>query len=394
MRVGGLISNSNPRQLFEGIVYMIFLLSIFACSFSEPFKTVIFSPGDEGSKQYRIPALVRTHKGTLIAATDKRYNGFDDLPGHIEVVVKRSTDNGRTWGETITVAAGNPFGYGDASLVVDRETGKIMCLFNGNNGFIPSTPSDPIRNYYSISEDDGLTWSAPVDITNFIYGTGCSNPERQNWHGLFITSGNALQLRSGRIMAAAIVRKHWLTIWFDAYVVYTDDFGKTWDVGLKPGCTDADESKLIELNNGDVMMSIRHKPQRYQALSHDKGLTFDDYTTRTDMNDPNCNGEIIRYTSTKDGYDKDRILFVNDDHQSIRMNLTVKISYDEAKSWKYAKVLAPGKTDYASMTTCDDGTIAIYYEDNRDDGYYLTFTSFSLEWLTDGNDSYSPPNKK
>ena len=370
---------------------LLLLLISLVSSYDDPVETALYSPGDEGSKAYRIPAIARTQKGTLLAVCDKRWNGGGDLPGKIDVVLRRSTDNGKSWGETIVLASGNSRGYGDASLVVDKDSGAVMCIFNGNNGFWSSTAKDPIRQYYSLSYDDGLTWTAPVDITHFLYGDECSNPERKEWPGMFISSGCALQLRSGRIMAVGVVRKNGHSGLLN-YVCYTDDLGKTWDVGISPGCDKGDESKVVELNNGDVMMSIRHAPHRYQALSHDKGLTFDDYTERTDMNDPNCNGEIIRYTSTKDGYDKDRLLFSNDDSTSGRKNLTIKVSYDEGASWKYSKVLYPNGCAYSTMTILNDGSIAVYYEKDGGGSEIMTVAILSLEWLTDGNDKYTPPN--
>ncbi|OHS99826.1 neuramidase [Tritrichomonas foetus] len=370
----------------------MFLFLFALCLSEEPFKTVLFVPGDEGSKQYRIPSVTTCLDGTLIAVTDKRWNHGGDLPAKIDVVAKRSTDNGKTWGETITIASGNPNGYGDAALVVDRETGTVLCIFNGDNGFWQSTPTNPIRNYVSKSFDNGKTWTKPVDITPMLYGAECPHPERSKWLGMFVTSGAAIQLRSGRIMLVGVTRVPTASGIHD-YVVYSDDCGDTWDIGLTAGCDRGDESKVIELNNGDVLMSIRHAPYRYQAISHDKGLTFDDYTERKDIPDPACNGEILRYTSTKDGYDKDRILFVNDYSTAGRKNLTMKLSYDEGKTWAVEKNLHPAGSAYSAITICNDGTIVVYFEDEQyGDGEHMTIMTFSLEWLTDGKDKWTPSN--
>lgn len=370
---------------------MIFFIISLCISYDEPTVVTIFHPGDEESKYYRIPAIVLAPNGSLITATDKRINNGGDLPNKIDVVVKTSHDGGITWGPTKLIATGNPKGYGDSSLVVDHETGNILCLFNGNNGFFQSTSSDPIRNYISISKDNGETWSEPRDITYMLYGDECDNAERKTWQGMFLSSGASLQLRSGRIMVVGVVRKNGVSGIFN-YAVYSDDHGETWDIGISEACSNGDESKVVELNNGDVMMSIRHKPYRFMAISHNKGLTFDAPVDRPDMVDPACNGDIIRYTSTKDGYDKDRLIFVNDHHPSLRENLSIKISYDEGQTWAVSKVIHAGDCWYASAAITNDGKIAVYYERAEGKAAYMDVVLMSLDWITDGADTYTPPN--
>ena len=373
---------------------MFFALLIISLSYDEPTVVTIFKPGDEGSKYYRIPAIVCAPNGSLITSTDKRKNNDGDLTNDIDVVVKTSHDGGLTWGETKVIATGNPKGYGDASLVVDRETGNVLLLFNGNNGFYQSTSTDPQRIYISKSTDNGETWSEPRDITYMLYGFECENYERKTWEGMFLTSGAGLQLRSGRIMVVGCVRKKDVSGVFN-YVVYSDDGGENWDVGLKPGCSViALEAKVVELNNGDVLMNIRQKPYRYESISHDKGLTFEEVVPRPDLVDPSCNGEIIRYTSTKDGYEKDRLIFINDHNPSQRKNTSIKISYDEGKTWKVSKVIHSGNAWYPAATVLPDGKIAVYYERDENNAAYMDVMIMSLEWITDGADKYNLPNKQ
>lgn len=370
------------------------MLLIYLClclAYDEPTVSTVFSPGDEDSKYYRIPAIVTAPNGSLVTATDKRKVTLTDLPNPIDVVVKTSHDGGLTWGPTKLIAGNNPKGYGDASLVVDKETGNILCLFNGDNGFFQSTSNNPQRNYVSISKDNGETWSEPRDITPMLYGFECEHPERKTWDGMFLSSGASLQLRSGRLMVVGNVRKHGVSGIFN-YVVYSDDHGETWDIGISPATSGGDESKVVERNNGDVMMSIRHKPYRFAAISHNKGLTFDPQVDRKDMVDPACNGDIIRYTSTKDGYDKDRILFVNDHHPSQRKNLSIKISYDEGETWSFSKVIHSGDSWYSSAAITPDGKVAVYYERAEKGVSYMDCMVITLEWISDGKDKYTPPN--
>lgn len=371
---------------------MILILLFCICrSYDDPTVITVFNPGDDGSMYYRIPSIVVAANGSLVTATDKRKYKPDDIPNIVDIVVKTSHDGGLTWGPSKVIASGNPKGYCDSSLVVDRETGNIILLFNGNNGFFNSTSSDPIRNYITISKDNGETWTEPRDITYMLYGDECDHYERKTWEAMFLSSGKTLQLKSGRIIVIGVVRKKGFDSFFN-YAVYSDDGGENWDVGITSGCTNGDEAKVVELNNGDVMMTVRHKPYRYMAISHDKGLTFDDFYERKDMPDPAVNGEIIRYTSKKDGYDKDRILFVNDHNSVSKLNATIKLSYDEGKTWAFSKVFHAGDAWYSTLCIKPDGTIAVYYERYNNGFFYMDVVLMSLEWITDDADKYIPPN--
>lgn len=377
-------------------MFFVSLIIGFAFCYDDPVEQVILQNGDDGSKYYRIPAIVRALDGTLVTATDKRWYNIGDLPSKIDVVVKRSTDNGKTWSESIYVSPGlsDPNGYGDASLVVDRTTGNILCMFTGIQGFWGSTAENPQHNFVSISKDNGKTWSEMKDITHMLYGINCSNPERKQWLGMFLTSGGALQLRSGRIIVVGVVRRNGFGV--SNFAVYTDDGGETWDVSINAACTSGDESKVIELNNGSVLMSIRHKPHRFFSISHDKGLTWSNWWDKNDLIDPACNGEIKYYTSTLDGFEKDRIIHSLLYNSGGRKNLSILVSYDNGETWPYKKVLWPNGAAYSSLAFLDDGTILCYYERDRSDGngIDMVVAQFSLEWVTDGQDKWEPPKEK
>ena len=372
---------------------MLGLLISFVLCYDEPYETTIFSNGDEGSKFYRIPTIVTCKDGSLLLCNDKRWFDKGDLPNKVDVVVKRSTDGGKTWGQTIYVAEPeSKLGYGDASLVVDQDSGVILCIFNGEVGFAESTAERPIRVFVSKSFDNGLSWTKKVDITSQLYGAGCSHPERKTWEAMFLTAGHTLQLRSGRIIAGGVVRKQGSDI-VSAVPAYSDDFGDTWDVAIEACASPGDESKFVELNNGDILASIRHTKARYFSLSHSKGLAWDDAYEQPDIKEPGCNADMIRYTSTLDGYDKDRILHTIVYNSETRINTTVLLSYDEGKTWPVKKVIYPGKSDVSGITTRKDGEIVLYYEKEWNDGFNETISIFSLEWLTDGKDTYKPPKK-
>lgn len=373
---------------------LLFLICSFTFSYDEPYETTIFTNGDEGSKFYRIPTIVTCKDGSLLLSNDKRWFDKGDLPNKIDVVVKRSTDGGKTWGPTIYVAEpDSKLGYGDASLVVDQDTGVVLCIFNGEVGFFDSTANNPIRVFVSKSFDNGLTWTKKVDITSQLYGSECTVPERQTWEAMFLTGGHTLQLRSGRIIAGGVVRVPGATE-VKAIPAYSDDFGDTWDVAIQPAAFPGDESKYVELNDGSVLASIRHSPNREFSLSNTKALTWNDPFEQPDIKDPGCNADMVRYTSTKDGYDKNRILHTMVYNPQTRINTTVLLSYDEGKTWPVKKVIYPGKSDVSGITVRNDGMIVLFYEKEWNNGFNQTISIFSLEWLTDGKDVYKPPTKK
>ena len=169
--------------------------------FSIADSVVLFSPGDAGSKFYRIPAICTTNTGTLIVAADKRWHHNGDLPADIDVVTRRSTDGGKTWEPAITVAgADTEVGYGDPAIVFDFVRNTAICIFTHGNGLFQSTPDNNAHIIISKSTDDGKSWSAPIDINNQLFA---GHPE---WVTSFAGSGHACQMRNGRLLFVIQVR--------------------------------------------------------------------------------------------------------------------------------------------------------------------------------------------
>lgn len=369
----------------------------FAYSDAGVLKVPVFSMNENGSKYYRIPALVLAADGSLVAAADQRGSALNDLPNTISIVTKRSTDGGRTWSDMTVVAQGNSATgktYGDPAIVSDRATGRIMLIYSGDNGFWASTRNNRAGFYYSISSDNGQTWSEPVSFTDQVYQT--------SWRGAFASSGNAVQLSSGRIMFVA--NAHCSDTWgvtTYCYACYSDDFGLTWHVANSNQTMPADalgnEAKIIELANGDLLMSIRSSGSRRFSRSTDGGTTWSAAYSVNDLPDPSCNGDIIRFPSI-DG--RNRILHSLPNHSSIRQDVSVALSYDEGETWPVKKQLIDGYSAYSSLAVLPDGSIGCLVEEGKwdsnlpgEDGFNLYFMRFTLDWLTDGNDTYNPSSE-
>lgn len=354
--------------------------------------TLLFQPGDYNSTNYRIPGVITAKDGSIVAVTDKRKYNQGDLPEDIDIVCRRSTDGGHTWSEPYTIAQGTGYnhGFGDCVLAWTNDDNGLIAGFVGGVGLWNSTPSNPIRSYIARSYDNGQTWTEPEDITDFIFGSNCVVPEHRTWRASFFGSGNGLITSTGRIMFVAAIRETTAQS-LNNYAVYSDDNGITWHVSGRASVS-GDEAKVTELVDGRILMSIRHNGKRWYNISNDGGETWQSSTsTWNDITAPACNGDMIRYTSVNQGFNKNRLLH-SVPFGSSRTDVSVYISYDEGETWPVRKCIVPYSSAYSSLCVLPDGTIGLYVEEEYpgNAGYSTVFYNFSLEWLTDGSDSLDP----
>ena len=350
-----------------------------------------------GSRYYRIPAITTAKNGWLVTVTDKRWSSWADLPNNIDVVARVSKDNGKTWSVPVTIAGtqdrGGDYGHGDPAIVTDTVTGDIIVLVTSKVGFLHGTPNNPPLIKMIVSHDNGISWDAPVDITPSIYGSHCTDPVRKNYHSLFVSSGSFHQTKDGTLMAVAPVRTKNIPYsqhaQFEAHIISSSDHGKTWTMSNVNAMFDADESKIVELDNGGLLIKSRKGGHPYYTVSHDGGKTWSNRAQWTEMHDPGCNGDLIRYTSISRGYLKNRLL-ASIPNASDRSNVSVFLSSDEGKTWSIHKSICPKGSGYSSLTILPDNTIGCYYEeDDLEGGYQLRFVRFSLDWLSNGSDKIS-----
>jgi sialidase-1 len=336
------------------------------------------SEGNEDVACYRIPSLVTAPNGDLIAAIDERVPSCNDLRGNkdINIVLRRSSDGGKTWSDIETVMD-FPQGQSasDPSMIVDEETGEIVLFYNYMD---LTTDQDTYNMHVVTSADNGKTWSEPTDITSEITKSAWKDDFQ------FITSGRGIQTRSGTLLHTLVNLEE------GVHLFGSRDHGESWfllDAPLNP----ADESKVVELVDGTWMVNSRVNDagMRYVHTSDDEGKTWS--TRRAPkLIDPGANASFIRYTSKQEGYEKNRLLFSNAKSKKKRENLTVRLSYDEGKTWTKGKTIYPGPAAYSTLTVLENGDIGVLFEK---DGYTEnTFVRFSLDWLTEGEGSLETAN--
>lgn len=378
---------------------LLFLMCISASwtwASDAPERTVLFNMGDYDSQYWRIPALVTAADNSLVAVVDKRGSSLEDLPNTISIMSRRSTDNGKNWSEPVVVAqGGNGKTYGDPAVVLDKKTGNLICMFVGDQGLWNATPYNRQGIYVSKSTDNGVSWSEPVAITDQVYANHSS------WYAGFAGSGHGLCLKDGRLMFVLAIRATSATgVPLHNYAIYSDDGGDNWTLSTNAATTAGDEAKVVELENGDILMSIRNpsKGNRIFCKSTDRGQTWGKAYFETELKDPACNGDIIRYSySTDEGSEgKSRLLHSLPESTTTRENVTIYLSEDDGETWPIKKRLVDGYSAYSSLTVLSDGTIGALVEEGKwdsnlpgEDGFQLVFYRFTMDWLT--SDVTEPP---
>jgi len=346
-------------------------------------QTDLFVGGEGGYSVYRIPALVTTVKGTLLAFAEGRKNGWDDH-GHIEILLRRSSDEGSTWTQPQVVKKDGANALNNPTVVVDHDTGTIWLVFirtstqKFKNIEEIAKASDRVSDMWVMhSDDDGVTWAGPRDITPSV--------NQRDWNRIVPGPGIGIQLRSGRLI---IPCTHFHGDVGSDHIIYSDDHGKSWRLG---GSIEGrmDEDQIVELADGSLMINMRNyneKGHRAIAISQDGGLTWSQAASDPALIEPTCEASLIRYTSSPH-FAKNRLLFSNP-ASSDRVRMTVRLSYDEGKTWPVAKLLNGGGSAYSCLTVLPDMQIGCLYERGRHHAAErVTFARFSLQWLTDGADS-------
>lgn len=377
-------------------------------------KQDLFEARTHGYKTCRIPGLAVTRNNVVLATGEARPGGGGDYD-YNDVLMRRSTDGGRTFEPFVKLVDHKDYGAGPVSnfvMIPDRETGRVHAVFC----------HDYARVFYTYSDDDGVGFSDPVEITEVFEPFRDEYP----WRVCATGPGHGLQLRNGRLIvpvwlsdssAGDMGRKHRGHRPSDVTLIYSDDHGASWQRGefVARNGTEIEgttlvypsETVAVELEDGGVLFNMRSESKnnrRLVAVSPDGATDWQIRGFDPVVNEPVCMASLIRHSWPTDG-EPGRIIFANPDTLDKEMrrvidpnpekkahcdrkNLTVRLSEDDCQSWSHSRVLEPGPAGYSDLAVLPDGTILCLYEcdivERIHDDRYLRLARFDLDWVRGG----------
>ena len=343
-------------------------------------ETELFTSGAGGYHTYRIPALVVSTAETVLAFCEGRRDTADDF-GKIDILLRRSNDAGRTWGDARIVVADGEQTCGNPCPTVDRHTGAVWLPFCKNSQEVFVTTSD----------DDGLRWSAPTDITDSV-----KDPK---WSYVGCGPGHGIQLQTGRLLIPSWCDQSpgpvkcgpssedcdWGIVQ-SSYAFYSDDHGISWTPGEQLDHNLSDECMAIETQDGSVYMNMRSRQSRKRraySWSHDGGHTWEQARFDPSLPEPECQAGLVGLPdrSTDSG---SAALISHPGRTDKRARMTVHMSRDGCRTWPVSKVLHEGQASYSDLAVVEDTQVLCLYE--CDQYSKIMLARFGLSWLTDETD--------
>ena len=332
--------------------------------------------GDDDAAAYRIPGLVTTSEGTLLGVYDVRYNSARDLQGHIDIGLSRSTDGGKTWermrlplsfGEWGGLPSAQN-GVGDPAILYDpikhrawiiavwcHGMGSRMSWHASKPGMTPYTTGQLVMAY---SDDDGRTWSEPINITEQV--------KHSDWNFALQGPGRGIAMKDGTLVFPLQHHKTEKKMpW--AGIIYSKDHGKTWHFHnwARENTT---EAQVVELPSGELMLNMRDNRGGSRAVSttDDFGRTWVEHpSSRKALREPVCMASLIAVRAEDNISGRNILLFSNPDDEKDRCNMTIKISFDDGMTWPVENQVLLDEDEwwgYSCLTMIDEKTVGILYE--------------------------------
>lgn len=368
-------------------ILLLLLCNLHAVA-EEPGFITVFQGRSEGYHTYRIPSMIATQAGTVLAMAEGRRTPADHAEN--DLVLKRSVDHGATWSDLKVVAEVGRDCLNNPTLI-QITSGRIWLMYQryprgiDEKRVVPGLESDEdniCRNFVQYSDDDGVTWSTPREITKTTKRpTGATS--------IASAPGNGIQLRRGEHEGRIIIPFNQGPLdQKEIYVVYSDDEGATWAYGdFVPKGKDkgsVGEVQVVELTDGAIMINARSRAGsklRKSAVSRDGGQTWTPYEDVPELIEPQCNASFIRISDPLDG-EKSRILYIGPASQEKRVDGSVWMSTDEGKTWPLKKPLMTGHFAYSSSARLADHTIGCLFE-TGEKRYHerIDLAKFNLQWL-------------
>ena len=342
----------------------------------------VFRSGTEGYHTFRIPSLIATQRGTLLAFAEGRKSGGGDA-GDIDLLLKRSTDGGRTWSAPQVVWDDGGNTCGNPAPVVDQETGRIWLFLTWNLGsdherdIMGGKSQFPRRCYVTFSDDDGKSWSAPKEMPHL---------RKDTWRWYATGPDKGIQLTQGPLQGRMVIPCNHSDHEdpnlhpYRSHVIYSDDHGRSWKLGGVVG-EKTNESTVVELTGGRVMDNMRSyhgQNRRAISISDDGGETWGPVYLDDVLVEPVCQASILRLNWPTSDQQPGRVVFCNPSSRA-REQLTLRTSHDDGKTWAHSRCLYEGAAAYSCLTKLADGNLGVLFE--RDRYQTITFVPVDVAWL-------------
>ncbi len=338
----------------------------------------LFTSGHEAYHTFRIPSIVATRAGSLLAFCEGRRGGRGDS-GDIDILLRRSDDGGSTWSAMQTVWADPGNTCGNPCAVVDRDSGALSLLLTHNLGtdvehqIIEGSSEGTRTVWLTRSEDDGHSWSTPQNITHAT--------KMDDWTWYATGPGAGIQLRSGRLVIPCDHIEAESKKYF-SHVIISDDGGKSWRLGGTTPQDQVNECEVAELDDGRLLLNMRNydRNQRTRAVatSDDGGESWSTLTRQSELIEPICQASLRRLEAPN----AKLLLFSNPASEERRENMTVRLSRDDGRTWPVARSLHAGPAAYSCLLAMPDGSAACLYECGQEHPYeVIRFAHFDPSWL-------------
>jgi sialidase-1 len=338
----------------------------------------IFKSGTDGYATFRIPAIVTTNLGRLLAFAEGRVKSSSDT-GDIDLVMKSSDDQGKIWSPLKILWNDGENVCGNPAPVVDKETGEIHLLLTWNLGsdherdIIRQKSKDTRRVFVSTSSNNGESWSTPREITK--------TTKLENWTWYATGPCHGIQLKNGEYNARLVIPCDHIeaeTRKYYSHTIYSDDHGKTWKLGGTTPQDQVNECTVAELPDGKLMLNMRNydrtKKARKVSISEDGGLSWSDIKADTALIEPICQASLLYSDRNKTLY------FLNPSSTNSRTNMTLKASTNLGETWETIKILNSGASAYSDITLVDKNTLGCFYEGGKFSPYEgIIFKTIELE---------------
>ncbi|GAB1452609.1 sialidase family protein [Draconibacterium sp.] len=327
----------------------------------------IFKSGTEGYATFRIPAIVTTKSGKILAFAEGRVNGSSDT-GDIDLVMRSSTDGGKNWSPLKIIWNDGYNVCGNPAPVVDFETGEVHLLTTWNLGsdhepdIIDGKSTDTRRVFVSSSIDEGETWTEPKEITPSV--------KKDNWTWYATGPCHGIQLKFGTNKGRLVVpcdHIEAVTKKYFSHIIYSDNNGKTWQLGGTTPQDQVNECTVAELPDGKLLLNMRNydrtQKSRKISFSEDGGKSWSDIKSDPALIEPICQASLLFTEENK------MLWFLNPASETNRVNITLKSSMDFGKSWQTARILHPGPSAYSDLTLLNKNTLGCIYEAGENSPY-------------------------